>query len=306
MAANGTINCVAVFGGSGFLGSEIVKQLSAEGIMVLVAIRHIENVRIRDCRSETRLILPVYADVRDETAVAVAMEGCDAVVNSVGLYFQRGSETFEAVHELGALNVAHQCTVQNVRRLIHISGIGADMNSESSYVRARAKGERLAKDVFPSTTIFRPSALFGLNDRFINMLAKIARRSPIFPLFGRGRKMLQPVYVGDVALATLRSLQNAASQKRTYELGGPQAYTYRALMELVLTQIGKRRLFLPVPFGVWNLLAAFASHLRVPPLTRDQVALMKRDNLVAKNALSLEDLGVSATALEDVLPLYAF
>jgi NADH dehydrogenase len=306
MAAEGKISCVAVFGGSGFLGGEIVKRLAAEGIMVRVAVRHPEKARIGENLGQAREILQVYADVRDETSVALALEGCDAVVNSVGLYVERGSETFEAVHELGALNVAHQCAIQSVGRLIHISGIGADMNSESSYVRARAKGELLARDVFPRTTVFRPSVLFGPNDRFINTLAKIIRHSPILPLFGQGRTKLQAVYVGDVAWATLRALQNPTSQEHTYELGGPHAYTYRALVELVLAQTSKRRLLLPVPFEVWDLLAAVASFLPVPPLTHDQIALMKRDNVVARNALSLEDLGVGATALEDVIPQYAF
>jgi NADH dehydrogenase len=304
-SAEGKISCVAVFGGSGFLGGEIVKRLAAEGITARVAVRHPEKARIGESPGKVREVLQVYADVRDETSVALAMEGCDAVVNSVGLYVESGSETFEAVHELGALNVAHQCAIQKVGRLIHISGIGADMNSESSYVRARAKGELLARDVFAKTTVFRPSVLFGPNDRFINTLAKIIRRSPILPLFGQGHTKLQAVYVGDVAWAALRALGNPKSQERTYEFGGPRAYTYRALVELVLAQTSKRRLFLPVPFEVWDLLAAVASFLPVPPLTRDQVALMKRDNVIAKNALSLEDLGVSATALEDVLPQYA-
>jgi NADH dehydrogenase len=190
--------------------------------------------------------------------------------------------------------------------LIHLSGIGADMNSESSYVRARAKGELLVRNVFPNTTIFRPSVLFGFNDRFINTLAKIIRRSPILPLFGRGRTKLQTVYVADVAWATLRALQKPTSRGRIYELGGPRAYTYRALMELVMAETNTRRLFLPVPFLVWDLLAAVATFLPVSALTRDQVALMKRDNVIARNALSLEDLSVSATALEDVISQYAF
>jgi NADH dehydrogenase len=297
---------VAVFGGTGFLGSEIVERLVAEGTAVRVAVRHPQKARMSDNSGQTGQILPVYADVRDETSVALAMEGCEAVVNAVGLYVEKGSKTFEAIHELGALNVAHQCVSQNVDRLIHVSGIGADLYSESKYVRARAKGELLARDVFPKTTVFRPSVLFGPRDKFINTLAKLIKRSPVFPLFGEGHTKLQPVYVGDVARATLRALQDPASQEQTYELGGPRVYSYKALVELVAAQTRKRPLLLPLPFLVWDFMAGIASRLPVPPLTRDQVALMKRDNVIATNALSFADLGVSAAALEDVLPQYAF
>lgn len=306
MSEQSNIRCVAVFGGTGFLGRAIVKSLVAEGIQVCVAARSPSIFYIPKAPGPVRYIKMINADVRDETSVAQAMEGCDAVINAVGLYVERGSETFEAVHELGAMNVARQCATRDIRRLIHISGIGADLNSQSSYVRARAKGELLATDVFPKTTIFRPSVIFGPGDKFLNTFAKLIRASPVLPLFGEGHTLLQTVYVGDVAQAALRALQKPKSQGQTYELGGPQAYTYRKLIELVLTQTSKRRLLLPLPFFVWDFLAAVASVLPAPPLTKDQVTLMRRDNVVAKNARTLHSLGVKATALEKILPKYSF
>jgi len=306
MSARSNIRCVTVFGGSGFLGREIVKRLLTERITVRVAVRNPGNTNIPEQTRAKGKTKTIYADVRDETSVALAMDGCDAVINAVGLYVERGAETFESVHELGALNVAHQCATQDIRRLIHISGIGADLNSESSYVRARAKGELLATDVFPRTTILRPSVLFGPGDKFLNTFAKLIRASPVLPLFGKGGTMLQAVYVGDVAQATLQALQKPASQGKTYELGGPRPYSYRELIELVLARTRKRRLLLPVPFIVWDFLAAIASVLPAPPLTRDQVTLMKSDNVVTRNALSLNDLGVKATALENILLKYPF
>jgi NADH dehydrogenase len=306
MGADNTIGCVTVFGGSGFLGSEIVKQLVAEGFAVRVAARHVVTDSTREYLDQTRGILPVYADVRDETSVALAIEGCDAVVNSVGLYVESGSETFEAIHELGALNVAHQCAVQNIGRLVYISGIGADMNSESSYVRARAKGELLIRDVFSEATILRPSVLFGTEDGFLNTVAKIARSSPVLPLFGRGGTRLQPVYVGDVAVAAVNALTAPGASGNVYELGGPQIYSYKALIDLVLTHIKQRRLLLPVPFLIWDFFAMLSSILPRPPLTRAQVTLMKQDNIVSGTSLTLRDLGVDPTSLEDILPHYAF
>jgi NADH dehydrogenase len=306
MAAESQVSCVTVFGGSGFLGGEVVKRLIAEEITVRVAVRHPDNATIDERSGQIGDVQPVYADVRDETSVALAMDGSDAVVNAVGLYAEKGAESFEAVHELGALNVAHQCATLGVDRLVHVSGIGADLHSESSYVRARAKGELLVMDVFSRATILRPSVLFGPEDKFLNTLAQIAYRTPVLPLFGRGHTKLQPVYVGDVAEATLRALKHPDAPGKTYEVGGPRIYSYRALFELVLSRANRRRLLLPVPFPVWDVLTMFASILPSPPLTRAQVTLMKRNNVVAKAALSLEDLGIKATALEELLPKYAF
>ena len=306
MVANSTKSCVTVFGGSGFLGSEIVKRLAAEGIATRVAVRHPDKAKLPKRSGSDAGIFPVYADVRDETSVALAMEGCGAVVNAVSLYVERGAESFGAVHELGALNVAHQAAVLAIDRLVHISGIGAEPYSKSPYVRARGKGEMLVADVFPRATIFRPSVLFGPDDSFVNMLAMIARYSPVLPLFGRGQTKLQPVYVGDVAAATLKALKHTDAPGNTFERGGPRITSFRALIELVLKRSDRRRLLLPVPFPLWTILAALASLLPTPPLTPAQVALMKRDNVVAEGARTLGDLGVVPTALEDVLPDYAF
>ena len=307
MAAAAKLGCVTVFGGTGFLGGQIVKRLSAAGITVRVAARRPDDANIEAEQSgRAGEIQAIYADVRDETSVALAIDGCDAVINAVGLYVERGAETFAAVHERGARNVAHQCAALRIDRLVHVSGVGADLNSESRYVRARGKAELLVAEVFPRATTLRPSVLFGPDDKFLNTLARIARRSPVLPLFGQGHTKLQPVYVGDVAEAALKSLTLPNSQEKTYELGGPHVYDYRTLIELVLGHAKRRRLLMPLPFPVWDALAAVGSILPSPPLTPTQVSLMKRDNVVAKAALTLADLGVNATPLEDILPSYVF
>lgn len=305
MAAVTDIKRVTVFGGAGFLGCEIVRALAAARLATRVAVRHPDNVSTMEASGQGR-IEPVYADVRDESSVALAIKGSDAVINCVSLYVESGAETFEAVHELGALNVAHQAAVFGIDRLVHISGIGVDLRSMSSYVHSRAKGELLVSDVFPHATILRPSAIFGPGDKFLNTLAAIARISPVLPLFGYGETRLQPVYVGDVANAALNALQNPVSQGQIYELGGPRTYTYRALIELLLRQMKRRRLLLPLPFAIWKALAAVGAMLPASPITRAQVVLMERDNVVSKSALSFKDLDVVPTALEDVLAQYAF
>ena len=300
------ISCVAVFGGTGFLGTEIVARLASEGIDVRVGVRQPEKVRPLPDTGEHAKIEPVYADVRDESSLALALDGCDAAVNAVGLYVEQSAETFEAVHERGAANLARQCTALKIGRLIHISGIGADLNSASPYVRSRARGETLVRDVMPETVILSPSVLFGPQDKFINTLAQIISRAPVVPMFGDGLMRLQPAYVGDVALATHKALTDLQAAGQTYELGGASVLTYRRILELVMERLHKNRVLLPLPFAVWDTLAAASALLPASPITRDQVALMKGDNVVADNALSFADLGIEPKALEDILADYAF
>jgi NADH dehydrogenase len=295
---------VTVFGGSGFLGREIVERVALQGMAVRVAVRHPESMLVAAGSDDARDVSAVYADVRDETSVAMAVEGSSAVVNAVGLYVERGKETFEAVHAQGALHVARQARQAAVKRLIHISGIGTDLRSESRYVRARANGEALVQEVYSGATIFRPSVLFGPGDALFSVLAAIAQRSPVIPLFGRGGSRLQPVFVGDVAEAVARALNESSFEGMVYELGGPDIYTYQALVKLVLQQLGIRRVLVPVPYPVWDLQARILRFLPDPPLTRDQVALMKRDNVVSPGTLTLADLGVIPTPVEAILPTY--
>jgi uncharacterized protein YbjT (DUF2867 family) len=295
---------VTVFGGSGFLGREIVGRLAADGAQVRVAVRHPDRAVFLTEAGTAGRIVPVYADVWDEASVAPAVAGADAVVNTVGHYVARGRATFAAIHGQGALHVARAAAAAGVGRLVHISGLGADPASASPYVRARGLGERLVKDAFPGATILRPSVMFGPEDAFLNRLAALARVLPVLPLFGRGATRLQPVYVGDVAEAVARALATPAATGRVYELGGPRVYTYRALVRLVLEQTGRRRWLLPVPFVAWEVLAALLAVLPNPPVSRDQITLMKRDNVVAPGALGLPDLGIAPTAVEAIAPTY--
>lgn len=255
---------------------------------------------------QSELIEPIYADIRDETSVALAVDNCGAAVNAVGLYVERKAETFELVHEIGALNVAHQAIEQGLQSLVHISGIGADLVSPSRYVHSRGKAELLVADVLAGVTILRPSVIFGPADRFINTLERIIRRMPVVPLFGSGETRLQPVYVRDVAEAVLTAVVDDRTSGKTYELGGPHIYSYRTLIELLLKHTRRKRTLLPVPFAVWDMLAAALSILPNPPITDAQVTLMRGDNVVAKGARSLVDLGITPTPLESVLSQYRF
>jgi uncharacterized protein YbjT (DUF2867 family) len=293
---------VAVFGGSGFLGGQIVRRLSADGAAVWVAVRHPERAAFGADPGAAEPVEAVRADISDAAEVASALAGSDAAVNAVGHYAERGRATFEAIHGAGAQHLARAAAEAGVGRLVHISGIGADPNSRSRYVRARALGERLVKEAFPAVTILRPSVMFGPEDAFLNPLAAVARVTPVLPLFGTGAVRLQPVYVNDVADAVGRALATPAAKGQVYELGGPRAYSYKSLLRLLLEHLGRRRLLLPLPYFAWQLVATLLAALPNPPISRDQVVLMREDNVVGPAALSFADLGIEPRALEEILP----
>lgn len=290
---------VTVFGATGFLGRAVVERLLEAGMSVRVAARHAE--RLRFDAPEGRVV-PAPADVREASSVAAAVGDAHAVVNAVGLYLERGAETFQAVHVRGAQAVAEQATRCGVEKLIHVSGIGADADSPSGYVRARARGEQLARDCFNAAVVLRPSVLFGPGDSFLNVIDAITRVVPVFPLFGRGDTRLQPVYVGDVAEAVFRCIDGDGAGGRIFELGGPRILSYRQVVESVLRFRRRRRLLLPIPFALWSAQAKVLSLLPNPPLTEDQVILMHDDNVVGEGVMTLEALGVSAHDLEAMLP----
>jgi uncharacterized protein YbjT (DUF2867 family) len=297
---------ITVFGGSGFLGREIVRRLAGDGAVVRVAVRHPERAGFLQAFGRPGQIIPMRADVWDRSTVGPAVAGADGVVNTVGHYVERGA-SFEAIHGQGARHVAEAAAAGGVRSMVHISGIGADAASRSPYVRARAIGERLVRDALPKVTILRPSVLFGPGDRFLNTLAALGR-APAIPLFGSGSVRLQPVYVGDVAAAVAVALDTGsmvpAAAGKLYELGGPAIYTYRALVRRVLEMTGRRSLLVPVPYAVWHALATLVAPLPSRPISRDQVTLMQQDNVVGTGALTLADLGITPSSLEAIAPGY--
>ncbi|MDD9992290.1 MAG: complex I NDUFA9 subunit family protein [Rhodospirillales bacterium] len=293
---------VTVFGGSGFLGRQIVKCLADAERRVRVAVRHPDRATFLSGFGPDGRIELVQADVWDETTVARVVEGSASVVNTVGHYVEKSGATFDRVHGQGALHVARQAKQAGAERLVHISGVGADPGSPSPYVRARGIGETLVKEAFDDVTILRPSVIFGPGDSFLNTLARMTQRSPVMPLFGTGSTRLQPVFVGDVAEACVRVLAEPSTRGKMYELGGPRVYAYRELVRLVRERVAGRALMVPVPFLVWDALAAVMAAHPEPPLTGDQVTLMKRDNVVGGQAPTLHDLGIRPVSVEEAMP----
>ena len=296
---------IAVMGGAGFIGRYIVKRLVGRGEVLTVGGRHATEARFLRLKGEVGQVgLVNIAIDDDETVLRAFVAGKDALVNCVGILHERGRQTFDTVHHSAPAKLARLAREAGVERLVHISAIGADQRSTSAYAKSKAAGEQAVKDAFPTATILRPSVVFGPEDDFFNRFAAMAVMSPFVPLIGGGETRFQPVYVGDVASAAVRVLDDPATAGRTYELGGPKIYTFRALMELMLAEIKRNRYLVDLPFGLASFQARLLSLLPKPPLTPDQVEMLRRDNVVASGALDLGTLGIVPTAVEAVLPTY--
>ena len=294
----------AVLGGSGFIGRYVVKRLAARGDVIAVGCRNAEQAKFLKPLGDVGQIVPLNIAIGNEELLPAFLAGNDTLVNCVGILQEKGSQTFDLLHHSGPARLARFAREAGVERFVHFSAIGADSRSSSAYARTKAAGEQAVRDAFPTATILRPSVVFGPEDQFFNRFAAIAMLSPVLPLIGGGETRFQPVYVGDVADAVMKCLEDSASAGRLYELGGPKIYTFRELLDLLLSEIRRKRRFLDVPFGLAAAQARLMSILPNPPLTPDQVELLKRDNVVSSGAMTLASLGIAPTAAEVILPTY--
>jgi uncharacterized protein YbjT (DUF2867 family) len=301
------LGLVTVFGGSGFLGRHVVRALARRDYRIRVAVRRPDLAGHLQPLGRVGQIHAVQANVRYPDSVSAAARQAEAVVNLVGILYERGARTFEAVHVEGADAVAQAAAAAGAR-MVHVSAIGADANSPAQYARTKAAGESAVRAAVPGAAIFRPSILFGPEDDFFNRFAAMARLSPVLPLVGGGHTRFQPVFVGDVAEAIARAVDGEVAGGTTYELGGPEVKTFRQLMQFVLATTGRRRLLVPLPFPLASFQAAFLQFLPKPPLTPDQVKLLRVDNVVSEQAererRTLAALGIAPTTIEAVVPNY--
>lgn len=293
-----------VFGGSGFIGRHVVQRLARAGWTVRVAVRHPTDAAFLKPLGDVGQIVPMRCDITKEAELALALRGADVAINLVGILYEKGKRRFQALHADAAGRIASMAKSLGVTTLVQISALGADASSRSLYAQTKAKGEELARAAFPEAVILRPSVVFGPQDGFFNLFGAMARFSPALPLIGGGNTKFQPVYVGDVAEAIVRAATDPAQAGKTFELGGPKTYTFKELLQLLLRQIGRKRCLISVPFGLASFKAMFAELLPKPPLTRDQVELLKTDNVCSGTLPGLKDLGIEATAVEVELPTY--
>ena len=223
-------------------------------------------------------------------------------MNAVSLYVEHGTETFHSLHVECAQRLATQACQAGVERLVHVSGIGADVASPSLYVRKRGEGELAVRAAFADALLIRPAVMFGPDDSFLTTIIALLERLPIYPMFGRGLTRLQPAYVEDVAEAITRALDRADMHPITFEFGGPRVYSYEQLLRAVAHAASLKPMLIPLPFAAWRVLAWFAEMLSSPPITRNQVELMQVDNVASPEMPGFKDLGISPHSIEEILP----
>ncbi|MEL7283058.1 MAG: complex I NDUFA9 subunit family protein [Pseudomonadota bacterium] len=315
---------VTIFGGSGFIGRYAARALVKAGYRVRIAVRrpHLAgDVRLSGSPGWVDI---VQANIRNPQSIMAAIDGADAVVNLVGVLFEKGPQSFEAAQRDGARNVAVACKAAGIDRLVHVSAIGADPEAKADYARTKGEAESVIRDICPEATILRPSIVFGPEDQFFNRFAAMSSHPlatvlPFLPAIGGGRTKLQPVYAGDVADAIAQAVSNTEHAGKTFELGGPSVYSFLEIYEYLGQTIDRKRFALPLPFAVakpmgltigalfryvWPLSSGIFG---APPITGDQVEMLKSDNVVSEGALSLQDIGVSELeSIEAIVPSYLY
>jgi uncharacterized protein YbjT (DUF2867 family) len=288
------MSCATVFGGTGFVGRRIVRYLHEIGTKVRIVSR-------RQGRAEDDGIERIAADAHDERCVEAALAGADGAVNAISLYVERGSDTFQSVHVEAAGKIARAAKQAGIRRFVHISGIGANTASPSSYIRSRAEGEAAVQTAFPGAVIIRPAVMFAADDAFLTTILRLLRSLPAYPIFGDGRTRLQPVHADNVAAAIAQILRQSRKPYPVYELAGPRVYSYEELLRTIAGIARLRPVLMRIPFALWDAFAGLAERLPQPPLTRNQVELMQIDTTASERLPGFRSLGISPRSLEDEL-----
>ena len=294
---------VTVFGGGGFIGRHIVQRLAAAGHSIRIAGRDTERAARLCTMGGVGQITPVAASVTDEASSARAVAGADIVINLVGILFESRAGDFQRIQAEGAGRVARLAAAAGAKQFLHLSAIGADASSPSLYAQTKAAGEAAVLAAFPGAIILRPSVVFGPDDQFFNRFAGLATMLPFMPVVA-GETRFQPVYVGDVADAAMAALADPAAAGKVFELGGPRAMSMRQVLRYILDVTGRRRPMIALPEGFVRLQARLGELLPTPPLTRDQLILLGKDNVVSPNALGFQALGIESKAVEAIVPAY--
>lgn len=295
---------VTVVGGTGFLGRYVVQELVQAGYAVQVISRRAHRAAHQQPLGYQTRVLYKRGDITQPRSIQEAIAGSFAVVNLVGILFEKRKQRFSAIHAQCPERLAQLVKEAGVERLIHVSALGVDKAGQSVYARSKGTGEKAVLSAFPRATILRPSIIFGAEDNFFNQFACLSRFVPALPLIGGGHTKFQPVYVGDVAKAVVAALKKPETAGQIYELGGPEVLSFQEILQYILQQTGYRRCLVKLPWALANVVGFLGEFLPKPPLTRDQVKLLKQDNVVQPDRDGFRILGLKPTAIAQVVPGY--
>ena len=297
---------VAIFGAGGFIGKHLMRNLTKLDYRVKVATRNPYLKGYLKPLGNPGQIELFKTNIYDHDDVKRVIKNCDHVINLVGILYENRRQKFNYVHSYFPQLLSNLCIELEIKNLIHVSALGVKEKHKSLYMQSKLEGEKNIQNTFKSSTILRPSVIFGPEDKFFNTFASLAQFSPVLPLIGDGKTKFTPVYVGDVAKAIVKALELKNSETEIYELGGPENYSFKELMEILLKEIKKKRFLLPIPFGFAKFQSYFLQMLPNPLLTPDQVELLKYNNIVSGDHPTLKDLGIAGTPIQNILPKYIY
>lgn len=306
MTLNQPGKTATVFGGTGFIGRYLVQRLARDGYSVRIPTRQPSKANRLRVSGVVGQVVPLKMSLQDDNALAAAVQGADWVINLVGILAETRRQKFQTLHAELPGRIAKACAAAGVKSLVHVSAIGASAESKAGYAQTKAAGEEAVKAAFPDATILRPSVVFGPEDEFLNRFGQMSMFSPALPLIGGGQTRFQPVYVADVAEAIHKALATPECRGETYELGGPRRYTFKQVLEYINQESGRNRALVTLPFPIASIKGAVLEKLPGQMLTRDQVTMLKSDNIVDDKAKTLADLGIEPTAMEVIAPSYLY
>ena len=297
---------IAIFGAGGFIGKHLIRNLTKLDYRIKIATRSPYLKGYLKPLGNPGQIELFKTNIFNEEDVKNVLKNCDLVINLVGILYETGKQKFNHIHSRFPQLLSNLCNEQGIKNLVHISALGVKEKHNSLYMQSKLEGEKNIQDTFKPSVILRPSVVFGPEDKFFNTFASLAQFSPALPLVGGGKTKFAPIYVGDVAKAIVKALELNNSEPKIFELGGPENYSFKELMEILLKEIKKKRFLMPIPFGAAKFQSYFLQMLPSPLLTTDQVEMLKYDNVVTGEYPTLKNLGISATTIESILPKYIY
>ena len=297
---------IAIFGAGGFIGKHLIRNLTKLDYRIKIATRSPYLKGYLKPLGNPGQIELFKTNIFNEEDVKNVIKNCDLVINLVGILYETGKQKFDHIHSRFPYLLSNLCNEQGIKNFVHISALGVKEKHNSLYMQSKLEGEKNIQNIFKPSVILRPSVVFGPEDKFFNTFASIAQFSPALPLIGGGKTKFAPIYVGDIAKAIVKAIELNNSEPKIYELGGPENYSFKELMEILLKEIKKKRFLIPIPFGFAKFQSYFLQMLPNPLLTPDQVELLKHNNIVSGDHPTLKDLGISGTPIQSILSKYIY
>ena len=296
---------ITLLGGSGFLAKYCISELLKDGHKVIVVCRN------PYLAGDLRMMGPLdqldisSGNIASKESIEPFIKGSDIVINLVGILFESGgNQTFQNCHALGAKNIAEISKKYDVQRLIHFSSIGANVDSKSKYQKSKGLGEKYITEIFPNSTIIRPSIVFGPGDGFFSVQSKLVKMLPVIPLFGGGNNCFQCVYVKDLAQGLRKIITLEETKGQTFEFGGPDILSMKEIYKLIMNTLNVKRLLFPMPLSLAAMMGTVMQYLPSPIITYDQVKLLRQDNVVSEKKNTLESLGITKQSAKDILQTF--